>query len=491
MQLSCVALLLTLTGTGIVFAQSKADASEPPLPSTPTRQLADLAEARRWSDLLRASQIPGSQLLASQPDGATALHWAALHDHASAIRKLVDAGVDIDAVNEYQVSALSVACEAGSQNAALALIDAGADVNAVRLGMETPLMLAARQGNAEVVEQLIENGADANATEKAGQTALIWAAAEGNLDVIDRLLKSEAKLDYRVPKTNFSALLYAARQGQTAAVIRLLDAGADINSVIDHHNAQGRKPRKSMSAMMLAVESGHLELALELVKRGADPNDGRSGYGPLHAITWVRKAERGDNPEGDPEPRITGTLTTLDFVREMVDAGSDVNLQIADAPPRKQRINPSQATPFLLAARGADLPLMELLLELGADPNLSNADATTPIMAAAGVGVIAVGEEPGTTEEVNLAIAMLHRLGNDVNAVDANGETVMHGAALRNFDTAVTLLASLGADPKIWNQKNKRGWTPLDIAGGKRPGSVKPSPPTVAALQRALQEKNP
>src|SRR5262249_42793221 len=79
------------------------------------------------------------------------------------------------------------------------------------------------------------------------------------------------------------------------------------------------------------------------------------------------------------------------------------------------------------------------------------------------------------------------KLGADVNAVDANGETAMHGAAYRNHPRVVQLLADKGAKIAVWNRPNKTGLTPLVIAEGHRPGlNFRPSPETVAALHRVM-----
>ena len=110
-------------------------------------------------------------------------------------------------------------------------------------------------------------------------------------------------------------------------------------------------------------------------------------------------------------------------------------------------------------------------------------------MAAAGIGVVAVGEEAGTEPEVLEAIHFLVAHGADVNVVDQNGQTAMHGAAYRNYPAAVRLLADLGADAEVWNSKNKYGSTPQLIAAGRRPGSFKPSPDTIAALKNALDSE--
>jgi ankyrin repeat protein len=66
--------------------------------------------------------------------------------------------------------------------------------------------------------------------------------------------------------------------------------------------------------------------------------------------------------------------------------------------------------------------------------------------------------------------------------VDSNGETAMHGAALKNIPSMVYYLDELGSDINIWNAKNDDGWTPLLIAQGYRPGNFKPSFETVEAI---------
>ena len=84
------------------------------------------------------------------------------------------------------------------------------------------------------------------------------------------------------------------------------------------------------------------------------------------------------------------------------------------------------------------------------------------------------------------AAQLLLKLGADVNAVDATGETAMHGAAYKNLPGAVLFLAAKGAKIEVWNQKNKQGWTPLTIAEGYRFGNYKPSPVTVEALRQVM-----
>ena len=187
-----------------------------------------------------------------------------------------------------------------------------------------------------------------------------------------------------------------------------------------------------------------------------------------------------------PPPAGSGSLNSLQFVRELVSCGAKVNARITKGQGGRNALNLNGATPFLLASKTADIALLKLLLELGADPSITNADGDTPLIAAAGLGTTTAGEVAGTEEEVLEVIEWLVKLGADVNAVDKNGETAMHGAAYKNLPRVVAFLASHGGQIEVWNQKNKWGWTPLLIAEGFRPGNFKPSFETIAAIHKAL-----
>jgi ankyrin repeat protein len=265
----------------------------------------------------------------------------------------------------------------------------------------------------------------------------------------------------------------------------LLAAGVDINAATQPVKTGGKLPRRGTTALILALENGHFELAAMLLDRGADPNDQRNGYTPLHVLTWVRKADRGED-EGTPEPRVTGPVTSFDVVRKLVAAGARVNERLAGGPSGGGRIARKGATPFLLAADTADTAYLRLLIELGADPTIPNVDGATPLMAAAGLGTRSAGEEAGTEEEALEAVAYLLSLGADLNAVTQLGDTAMHGAAFANFPQVVKLLAAKGMKLEVWNQKNKRGWTPLLIAEGHRFGNFKPSFETIAAIHEVM-----
>ena len=450
--------------------------------------LADAAETGKGA-LVRTLLDAGEDVNAAQVDGMTALHWAVYRDDADTASLLVRSGADVTAENRYGVTPISLA--ATNRNAVLVrlLLDAGADANASLQGGETVLMTAARTGSVEAVNVLLAKGADPNARERRDQTALMWAAAEGHAPVVEALVGARADV-YAGLESGFTPMFFAVRGGHIETVQTLLDAGVDVNQVLERvqdgpdkevNNATYRPVDDGMSPLLMAIRNGHFELAVALVKAGADPNDQRTGFNPLHTVTWVRKPDASDR--GDPAPIGSGRVTSLEFVRTLVELGADVDGQLlgrTSRPPHTaSRIEMEGATPFLMAADRADTALMGVLLDLGADPSLVNMKNTTPLMAAAGLGTTAPFEEAGTELESLEAVQFLLDLGADIDSVDKNGDTAMHGAVYAHFPMVVQLLADSGAEPGIWSQANERGLTPLFIAEGYRGGGFKPSRPTM------------
>lgn len=445
-------------------------------------EVALLADVVQRGDFEKVDTLleESSDVNARQADGMTALHWAVFHEKVAVVKTLLDAGAEVDAKNRYGVTPLVIACTSGNADCVAALLDGGADANGATNGGETVLMTAARTGRLDPVKLLVAGGADVNAKERRGQTAMMWAAAEGHTEVVEALIGAGA--DFTTPlKSGFTPLFFAVRQGHSESALALVEAGADLNEVMQPERRAGRGPVAGMSPFMLAVENGHLELAVALVDSGADPNEDRTGYTALHAITWVRKPIRGD---GDPSPIGSGGIDSLQFVRLLVQRGANVNARHGKHTPGGGRLKKSDATPFLLAAETGDVELMKLLLELGADPTLTNVDACTPLLAAAGVGVLGDGDESaGTEQDAIAAIDLLLELGADINAVDKLGNSAMHGAAYKSWSQLIQYLNDRGADAGKWDRKNRLGWTPMMIAEGNRPGNFRPSPETMDALK--------
>jgi len=451
---------------------------------------APLADAAEKRDRAKVQMLLKQRVdvNAAQADGMTALHWAAYHDDRDLVEQLLRAGANAKVASRYGMTPVSLACTNGSGAVVERLLKAGADPNASLPGGETPLMTAARTGALAVVKALLAGGAAVDAKDdRRGQTALMWAAAEGHDTVVQALIDAGADFRLRLP-SGFTPLLFAAREGRLGVARVLLKAGADVNDPVP---ADGRRrayggglPPAGATPLLLAARNAHFELAAALLDAGANPNADLTGYTVLHAITAVRKPGIGDN---DPPPPGSGTMTSLEFVEKLVAKGANVNARMARRPNlNNTRLNELGATPFLLASLTADSELVKFLAAAGADPKLTNADNSTPLIVAAGLATRSPGEDAGTEDEVLATLQALLDLGADINAVDKNGETAMHAAAYKNLPRVVKFLAAKGARIEIWNRPDKWEWTPLAIAVGYRFGNFKPSPDTEAAIREVM-----
>jgi ankyrin repeat protein len=435
---------------------------------------ARLIEASKQADLPAVESLLRQRVDVNERavDGTTALHWAVHRDAPELVERLVRAGADVNASSRYGVTPLSIACVNGSAAVVALLLQGGADPNGALPEGETALMTAARTGNVGSIKALLEHGANVAAKERfRGQTALMWAAAEGNAAAVRLLTGAGASLQDR-SAAGFTALLYATRAGHLETVRTLLDVGADVNEKLPN----------GITPLILAIINGHFELGSVLLTRGADPDDASPGWTALHQIAWTRRPNVGHN---NPEPVPTGELDSLDLVKQLLEKRAGVEARVTKAPRTGlNSFNRLGATPFLLASKTVDLPLMRLLLERGANARAVNVDNTNALMVAAGVGMYGAGEDAGTVDEALEAVTLLLDLHvADVTVADNNGDTALHGAAFRGANQVVQLLVEKGGR---LDAVNKKGWTPLKVADGVFINATLKSQPQTAAFIRKL-----
>jgi ankyrin repeat protein len=409
-----------------------------------------------------------------------ALYRAVERDDLAAVDKLLKSGADAKAANRYGITPLHLAATNGSAPAIERLVAAGADPNAALPDGETVLMTAARTGRPDALKALIARGARVDAKDRLkGQTALMWAAAENNADAIRVLVEAGADIHERSKSGSFTPLLFAVRGGHNAAVTALLDAGADVNEAMSD----------GTSALIVAIINAHYETAGLLLDKGANPNADAQGWTALHQIAWSRRHNFGFNLPG---PVQTGSLDSLELARRLVKKGTNVNARLKKEPRDGNRnlLNRIGATAYLMAAKNDDVPLMKVLLELGADPSIKTELGATALMVAAGVGIWAPGENPGTPEEALAAVKVAFEAGgSDINAVDSNGDTALHGAVYRGGNiAAIEYLVEKGARMDI---RNKKGMLPVEVADGEEhtPAVLKRYPEAAAVLRKLMRAR--
>jgi len=435
----------------------------------PTLHASDnsLIEAVRAHDIDTVQALLKQQVdvNAPEPDGATALHWAAYEDDLSLARLLTDAGAVVDVGNDYGVTPLSLACDNGAAAMVTLLLEAGADPEVARTTGETPLLTCARTGNVDAVRALLSHGADPNAAESwHDQTALMWAVGEGHTKVARVLVEHGADVQAR-SKGGFTALLIAARVDDRGLADVLINAGADVNDAAP----DGTTP------LVVATVRGHVPLAIFLLERGADPNTVEPGFAPLHwaAGSWDTLLTGGplriDTDRVDEWRSLNGIRTgKLELVRSLLEHGADPHVRLTKPPPTyglasgRFRVSLIGATPFLLAAMDANVEVMAALDEAGADVYAGTDENTTPLMMAAGLGQVPSDTRVTATQAFEAVEYLLER-GAYVNAVNARGRTALHGAAHIRSDAIVQLLAAHEASLNVADEK---GITPLMIAEG-------------------------
>jgi ankyrin repeat protein len=458
-----------------------------------------LIDAAKKPDIaaVRTLLKQGLDVNARGGDGATALHWAAYRDQPELVELLIKSNAAVNATNDLGVTPLWVATTSRGTATVAALLAAGAKPNLVPPTGETPLMIAARTGNLEAIKLLVAHGADVNAKEAArGQTALMWAVSdhqpqaaklliEGGADPHARtaaskqfvqLCCSEYNGDSRgtawVEYGGFTPLLFAAREGELDSAKYLLAAGANVNDV----GADGS------SALAVATFSGQRAVAQLLIEHGADVNAADGGYAPLHAAV---------------------AREDLTLAKALIAHGADLNVRLTKATQARRTHDDFAfdrkmigATPFMLAAKDGEAEFMHAFAAAGADMSITRQDGSPPLVVAA-LGeqhsrnamtfTVVPGQRLNREPERRAleAIKIVLELGADVNVADRRGNTALHVASQKRFESVIRYLVEKGARLEA---KNELGETPLTLA--RRP---LPPPPgaVIATLGLVLVDEGP
>ncbi|KAJ8129332.1 hypothetical protein O1611_g4300 [Lasiodiplodia mahajangana] len=366
--------------------------------------------------------------------------------------------------------ALHYAAEGGQISIVAELLGYGVDPNGRDHSNRTPLHIAAKQGYVDVVYRLLQNGADMNAEDDEGAMPCHLAAGEGHIETYralqqelevrqdDLLVVHAAKgghllmvkylLSLRLPSvttgnTNYlnSSLLEATSRGYLPLVRQLCQAGVDINSRTG-----------TESPLHYAASGGYADIVSYLFTQGAEANTrDEAKRTPLHLGIFYPKVvelllQNGANPDAvDLDNEGPLHLASSNLVREdaeacvrmLLDKGADVNIQ-----------NDSAATPLHCAVFHDRVGVVKALLKKDVNLEMLNRTGQTPF------------HDAVVRNHLQTAKLLLEK-GSNINKTNYRGMTPLYQAAQRGLTEMVSFLLDNGADHSI---ATTGGWTPLGTA---------------------------
>lgn len=168
------------------------------------------------------------------------------------LKRLLDAGADINAVDNSGKGALHCAAAVGSKNVIQFLLSKNAQVNLPDKNKETPIFHAIRHGKEKATEALLDHGADANATNAQGLSIYSLAVALNCSKSIGLLRQKGAQLsiEHVVGQLKLKEVF---KHQNLKHLEFLLDNGFD-----------GKKMERNRTILQIVVESGDIQLLKSL-----------------------------------------------------------------------------------------------------------------------------------------------------------------------------------------------------------------------------------
>lgn len=352
----------------------------------------------------------------------------------------------------------------GEREHALEMIQDGSNVNAFFSEGTTALIYAAHKGDLELAEALIAAGADVNHQNEYGAYALSEAAISRSSELIKLLLENGADANQSNPEGE-TPLMVTARNGNLLGVAHLLKHGADVNL---------KEGWGGQSALMWATAQKQPEMMALLISNGAEVNT----HGAIRI--WDRRITSEPRPKdmnkgGFYPIHYAARQGCAECVDVLVNAGADLNVT-----------DPDRVTPLSLALINQQFDTAAVLIEAGADVNKWDIFGRSPLFNAVDLNSLPTGGRKDIPSDdalqgVDIARMLLERNANPNMQLslrppyrdvpnDRGGDSVLStGAtpllmAARTADVESTsLLLEYGALP---NLPNSNGQTPIMVVSG-------------------------
>ena len=318
----------------------------------------------------------------------------------------------------------------------------------------TPLLHAVRQGHAAVALALLDGGADIDQPSAGdGTTPLLMAAVNGQFDLALTLLERGA--DPTAASRAGTTPLFAVLERQWAP-------RASYAHPTEHEQQQAT----------------HLVVMNALLEAGADPNTRLESHLWYMEYTFGVLRGSGINMKGATPFWRAAYALDIEAMRLLRDYGADPDMATVKPPERRRRPAPNEGEEE-----------EEELDPSGLPPVPAGGPHIHPLHAAAGAGYgqsFAGNAHRHVPDNWMAAVRFLvEECGADVNVRDANAYTPLHHAAARGDRELVLYLVDRGAEVTA---VSRRGQTTADMANGPIQ-RLQPFPETVVLLE-ALGSKN-
>jgi ankyrin repeat protein len=252
----------------------------------------EIIEAVKSGIVDRVGELLDSEpelLRATDDNGDGLLHLAAWHRRPEVAGLLLDRGIDVNAKNGENRTALHNAFEVGSQEVETLLRERGAEID---------ICLAAGWADLDRMRQLLDDNPDLIHDTSTGLTPMEWAGYGDAGGSIRLLVEYGADVNFRRVEGHFTALFPPAQTGSLDAGRELLELGADPNIT----DSGGNAPLHAAAAMTFSVDASRF--ARLLLESGADVNArNRAGLTPLGIVSEAREAQDWDHPSAPGQAR--------------------------------------------------------------------------------------------------------------------------------------------------------------------------------------------
>lgn len=305
----------------------------------------------------------GADIHGADVVGKTPLYAACQFNQNVIINLLLDIDVDPNSYTHEGISPLMISSENGNIVGVSKLLDKFADVNYCNRNGVSALFLACEEGHADVAKRLLEKGADVNLCIKDGSSSLYIACQNGHLSTVNTLLNE--KIDTN--KSTYSGatpLLIACQEGYSQVVETLIKHGANVNIF------------RNVSPLFTASDHGHLEVVQLLLKTNIDVNKCNfKTWTPLHIsclhgneniVVELLKTNIDINmcsAKGKSPLFIACEQNQLAIVCHLLDVEKNIDIN---------KCTFDQRSPLFEACLRGHIEIVKVLLEKGADINMSN-----------------------------------------------------------------------------------------------------------------------